>query len=92
MLKSTYCLQGNEKVQRRIGESNGVDVLLQCVSSYKGKDPQTSEEEEFMQNCFDILCSCLMLHENKVAFVKVRHYRNQGGEIRCVWQGGDAAA
>ena len=43
----------------------------QCVAMYKGRDPATAEEEEFMQNCFDLLCSCLMLQENKAAFIKV---------------------
>ena len=33
---------------------------------------QTNEEEEFMQNCFDVLCSCLMVQSNKLLFVKVR--------------------
>ena len=67
-----YCVvQGNEAVQRRVGETNGIDALLQCVAMYKSRDPATAEEEEFMQNCFDVLCSCLMVHENKQAFVKV---------------------
>lgn len=61
-----------------LGETNGIDTLLQCVAMYKSRDPQTAEEEEFMQNCFDILCSCLMLQENKAAFVKVRRQRAKG--------------
>eukprot|EP00983_Pelagomonas_calceolata_P037051 1136164-Pelagomonas_calceolata.AAC.4 len=94
----------------RLGELNGIDVLLQCVALYKGRDPGTAEEEEFMQvkeefkqlmqvekefihfmrvkdlncmlpppfpltmpskDCFDVLCSAMMLPENKQAFVKV---------------------
>ncbi len=34
---------------RRLVTTNGIDVLLQCVAAYKGKDPATAEEEEFMQ-------------------------------------------
>ena len=64
-------MQGNEFVQRRIGESGGIDTLLQCVAMYKSRDPATAEEEEFMQNCFDLLCTCLMVQDNKAAFVKV---------------------
>jgi len=64
--------QGNETVQRRIGGAGGIDTLLQCVAMYKSRDPATAEEEEFMQNCFDLLCTCLMIQENKVAFVKAR--------------------
>lgn len=33
----------------RFGEMNGIDVALQCVALYKGRDPGTAEEEEFMQ-------------------------------------------
>ncbi len=29
------------------------------------------EEEEYMQNCFDVLCACLMQQQHKQAFVKV---------------------
>jgi beta-catenin-like protein 1 len=64
-------IQGNERIQRRIGEMGGIDTLLQCVAMYKSRDPSTAEEEEFMQNCFDLLCSCLMIQENKAIFVKV---------------------
>eukprot|EP00798_Chlamydomonas_sp_ICE-L_P016784 gene16784-23060_t len=61
---------GNEAIQKKIGETGGMDTLLQCVACYKSKDPQTAEEEEFMQNCFDVLCSCLMVQDNKALFVK----------------------
>ena len=65
-------------MQRRIGESGGIDTLLQCVAMYKSRDPATAEEEEFMQNCFDLLCTCLMVQENKAAFVKVCAGENGG--------------
>ena len=77
------CLQGNEFVQRRIGESGGIDTLLQCVAMYKSRDPATAEEEEFMQNCFDLLCTCLMVQDNKAAFVKVGEGRMTGRNDAC---------
>ncbi|KAF5838984.1 Catenin-beta-like protein [Dunaliella salina] len=42
-------VQGSEKNQKKLGELNGIDVVLQCVALYKGRDPGTAEEEEFMQ-------------------------------------------
>ena len=63
-------VQGNEKVQRALGTANGIDLLLQSCSVYKSKDPVNSDEEELMQNVFDILCSCLMIQELKEQFVE----------------------
>ena len=63
-------VQGNESVQRRLGEASGIDLLLQSVALYKKQDPHNSDEEELMQNLFDILCSCLMIQELKVQFVE----------------------
>ncbi|KAG1678261.1 hypothetical protein FOA52_013881 [Chlamydomonas sp. UWO 241] len=62
-------VSGNEGVQRKLGTSGGIEALLMAIHVYKSRDPATAEEDELMQNCFDVLCSCLMLHENKVAFV-----------------------
>ena len=33
----------------RLGDLNGIDIMLQYVAAYKGRDPQSAEEEEFMQ-------------------------------------------
>lgn len=63
-------VQGNEKVQRSLGAANGIDLLLQSVAIYKNKDPMNSDEEELVQNLFDILCSCLMIPELKAQFVE----------------------
>ncbi|CAM6091003.1 unnamed protein product [Calypogeia fissa] len=56
--------------QRRLGQLNGVDTILQAVAMYKSRDPKTSEEEEMLENLFDCLCSVVMPVENKERFVK----------------------
>ncbi|KAH0699959.1 hypothetical protein KY290_016077 [Solanum tuberosum] len=56
--------------QKRLGQLNGVDALLQAVAMYKSKDPKTPDEEEMVENLFDALCCLLMPLENKEKFVK----------------------
>uniref|UniRef100_A0A2P2K8M8 Uncharacterized protein MANES_02G082200 n=1 Tax=Rhizophora mucronata TaxID=61149 RepID=A0A2P2K8M8_RHIMU len=63
-------LQNSTANQKRFGQMNGVDVLLQAVAMYKSKDPKTSDEEEMLENLFDSLCCLLMPLENKERFVK----------------------
>ena len=41
--------QSSEKVQRQVGSMSGIDLLLQAVAPYKGKDPQTAEVGEMGQ-------------------------------------------
>ncbi|XP_037497678.1 beta-catenin-like protein 1, partial [Jatropha curcas] len=60
----------NSTNQKRLGQMNGVDVVLQAVAMYKSKDPKTSDEEEMVENLFDCLCCLLMPLENKEKFVK----------------------
>ncbi|RVX06592.1 Beta-catenin-like protein 1 [Vitis vinifera] len=56
--------------QRRLGQMNGVDVVLQAVAMYKSRDPKTADEEEMVENLFDCLCCLLMPLENKERFVR----------------------
>lgn len=63
-------LQNSPVNQKRLGQMNGVDVVLQAVAMYKSKDPKTSDEEEMLENLFDCLCCLLMPLENKERFVK----------------------
>ncbi|KAL6911205.1 hypothetical protein ACP4OV_000010 [Aristida adscensionis] len=63
-------LQSSPANQKRLGQMNGVDGLLQAVAMYKSKDPKTSDEEEMLENLFDCLCCVLMPLENKERFVK----------------------
>ncbi|KAJ8753422.1 hypothetical protein K2173_019821 [Erythroxylum novogranatense] len=63
-------LQNSTANQKRLGQMNGVDVVLQAVAMYKSKDPKTSDEEEMVENLFNSLCCLLMPLENKERFVK----------------------
>uniref|UniRef100_A0A0D3FCG0 Beta-catenin-like protein 1 N-terminal domain-containing protein n=1 Tax=Oryza barthii TaxID=65489 RepID=A0A0D3FCG0_9ORYZ len=63
-------LQDSPANQKRLGNINGVDGLLQAVAMYKSRDPKTSDEEEMLENLFDCLCCVLMPMENKERFVK----------------------
>ncbi|KAG2427002.1 hypothetical protein HXX76_012786 [Chlamydomonas incerta] len=88
-------MQGSVSNQAKLGSENGIDLLLTCVAQYKSKDPAPGEEEEYMQNCFDVLCACLMQPEHKAAFVKAEgvelmhlmlQSRRQGryGALKCL--------
>eukprot|EP00775_Hariotina_reticulata_P010490 gene10490-10649_t len=63
-------MQGNESNQALLGGANGIDTLLVCLAGFKSKEPADAEEQEFMENVFDTLCSCLMLPANRSAFVE----------------------
>ncbi|XP_027334129.1 beta-catenin-like protein 1 isoform X1 [Abrus precatorius] len=63
-------LQSSTVNQKKLGQMNGVDVVLQAVAMYKSKDPKSSDEEEMVENLFDCLCCLLMPLENKERFVK----------------------
>lgn len=53
-----------------LGNLDGIDVLLQQLATYKRHDPNSSEEQEYMENLFNCLCSSLMLKENRDKFLK----------------------
>ena len=63
-------LQNSLANQKRLGQMNGVDSMLQAVAMYKSKDPKTSEEGEMLENLFNCLCCLLMPLENKEKFLK----------------------
>ncbi|KAL6959708.1 hypothetical protein U1Q18_039861 [Sarracenia purpurea var. burkii] len=63
-------LQNSTANQKRLGQINGVDVVLQAVAMYKSRDPKTPDEEEMVENLFDCLCCLLMPLENKERFVR----------------------
>ncbi|XP_037718967.1 beta-catenin-like protein 1 [Drosophila subpulchrella] len=52
-----------------LGSLDGVDVLLQQLAVYKRHDPASNEEQEYMQNLFNCLCSALMARENRDRFL-----------------------
>ncbi|XP_020818564.1 beta-catenin-like protein 1 [Drosophila serrata] len=53
----------------QLGSLDGVDVLLQQLAVYKRHDPASNEEQEYMQNMFNCLCSALMARENRDRFL-----------------------
>ncbi|PKA48457.1 hypothetical protein AXF42_Ash019913 [Apostasia shenzhenica] len=63
-------LQNSIANQKRLGQMNGVDGVLQAVAMYKSRDPKSTDEEEMLENLFDCLCCLLMPVENKERFIK----------------------
>jgi len=63
-------LQNHEENRQLLGDSNGVDNLLQALAIYKGHNPTNQEEIEFMENLFNCLCSALLYSPNKELFLK----------------------
>ena len=63
-------VQSSEDNRRRLGEADGVDMLLRAVAPYKSKDPADKGEEEVLQNLFDVLCTAVMAPENREKFVE----------------------
>jgi beta-catenin-like protein 1 len=49
-------LQSSGKTRRKFAQLDGVDVLLQILSTYRKRDPEKdSDEEEYVENLFDCL-------------------------------------
>jgi len=63
-------LQNHEENRQLLGDSNGVDSLLQALATYKGHNPNSQEEIEYMENLFNCLCSSLLYGSNKDLFLK----------------------
>lgn len=53
-----------------LGNLDGIDVLLQQLAAFKRYDPTTNEEQEYMENLFNCMCSSLMLKDNRDKFLK----------------------
>lgn len=57
------------ETQRKVGELDGVDLLLQAVNNVKHvRKPKSPEDEEFIENIFNSLCSLLLIPENQSRF------------------------
>ncbi|KAL9890964.1 beta-catenin-like protein 1 [Glossina fuscipes fuscipes] len=63
-------IQNNNDNRLLLGELDGIDILLQQLAIYKRHDPITTEEQEYMENMFNCLCSALMAKENRERFLK----------------------
>lgn len=61
---------GGEAARKKFVQVNGVELMLRAVAPYKARDPETAEEEEFVENAFDVLCAVLMEPGAKKAFVE----------------------
>lgn len=63
-------VQDDDEIRLKFGEFDGIDVLLQQLAVYKRHDPTSTEEQEYMENLFNCLCSTLMAKENRDRFLK----------------------
>jgi len=57
-------------------ELGGVDTTLLSIAPFRSNPMQTPEEEEFVENAFDVLCSVLMEDCAKLSFLE-----NEGIEL-----------
>ncbi|XP_054159674.1 beta-catenin-like protein 1 [Oppia nitens] len=53
-------LQNNDENKKLFGETNGVDTLLRVIAYYKRHDPSIGDEQEYVENLFNCLCSSLL--------------------------------
>jgi beta-catenin-like protein 1 len=64
-------LQSSSKNRIKFISLNGVDVLLQLLSSYRKRDPEKdSDEEEYVENLFDCLTCVVDEKEGKEKFLE----------------------
>jgi beta-catenin-like protein 1 len=78
---------GGETARKKFVALNGVELMLRAVAPYKARDPETAEEEEFIENAFDVLCAVLMEPGAKRAFVEA-----DGAELMVLILKGRTAA
>ncbi|KIY49252.1 DUF1716-domain-containing protein [Fistulina hepatica ATCC 64428] len=62
-------LQDNRDNRLAFGEKDGVEVCLKVVDRFRRRNPNDTEEEEFMDNVFDSLCSALSEEPVKKLFL-----------------------
>ena len=63
-------IQSTNENRILLGESDGIDLLLQQLAIYKKHDPSSDEEKEYMENLFNCLCSSLLAKENRLNFLR----------------------
>ncbi|CAO1419682.1 unnamed protein product [Diamesa hyperborea] len=63
-------LQNTNENRILLGNVEGIDILLQQLATYKRHDPSNPEEQEYMENLFNCLCSSLLAKENRSHFLK----------------------
>ncbi|CEG68080.1 hypothetical protein RMATCC62417_07673 [Rhizopus microsporus] len=62
-------LQDSRDIRLKVGELDGVDILLRALSAYRKKDASSEDESEMVENFFNSLCSLLNEPENKDRFL-----------------------
>jgi len=63
--------QSTPENKRRLARANVVDVALELASAYRKRDPDgSSEEEEYMENLFEMLTALVDEAEGKAKFVE----------------------
>jgi beta-catenin-like protein 1 len=64
-------LQSSSANRKKFASSDGVDTLLQLLSSYRKRDPEKdSDEEEYVENLFDCLTCIVDEEEGKAKFLE----------------------
>ncbi|KAI7859083.1 Catenin-beta-like protein [Circinella umbellata] len=63
-------LQENRDIRLKLGELDGIDLLLRALSTYRKKDPVDDDEIEMVENFFNALCSALNEPEIKEKFLE----------------------
>lgn len=67
---TSILVASSDENRRAIAEKDSLDRILQAVAPYRNKDPETTEEEEYIENLFDVISACLMLKEGQQSFVE----------------------
>lgn len=63
-------LQSTGSNRAKLIESDGIDILLQLLSTYRKRDPSKgTEEEEYVENLFDCVTCCTDDREGKAKFL-----------------------
>ncbi|KAI8994501.1 Catenin-beta-like protein [Pilobolus umbonatus] len=62
-------IQDNRDIRLKVGELDGIDVLLRAVAGYRRKEASSEDETEMVENFFNALCSLLNEEENKKRFL-----------------------
>ncbi|KAI8638413.1 DUF1716-domain-containing protein [Parasitella parasitica] len=62
-------LQDDRDIRLKVGELDGIDILLRALSAYKRKDASSEDETEMVENFFNAICSLLNEQENKQRFL-----------------------
>ena len=78
---------GSSLRNRFVTDLHGVDAALRSLAPYRKTPPATPEEEEFVENMFDVLCAVLMEERAKKAFLE-----NEGVELMVLFLKGRTVA